>query len=230
MKLRMIIPRRFIAPNLLRLAILLAIGLTGCASVKPTQTGYLSDYSHIEKKPTLVNWGLGYHKVLIREPTPAELTGIDSFFIEPIGWLCPENDWLANDPTRRERVTATLDRNLRDRFGKIRPIVSTPGPNTARVHAAVTDVASARNITNILASIVFGPISNGGAAIEAEVLRLDGSQIAAVTGASHGGGLDMIGYYVRSGHAKKSVRRLAGDLSSGVAEAAEIPVCLPKCP
>ena len=217
--------RRIFASRCLLLSAAMTIAPVGCASVRPTETGYLSDYSHIEKKHTLFNWGLGYHRVAIREPTPAELIGIDSFYIEPVAWLCPENDWLGHDPTRRERVTAALDRSLRDRFAKIRPIVATPGPNTARVHAAVTDVASARNITNILASIVFGPISNGGASIEAEELRPSGGQIAAVAGASRGGALDMIGYYIRSAHAKKSVRRLAGDLSNGVAEASEPVEC-----
>ncbi len=193
---------------------------TGCASVKPTQTGYLSDYSHLESSGARLNWGLGYHRVNVREPTPAELVGVDSFYIEPVAWLCPEDDWLGKDKTRRERVTKALEVSLRERLGPIRPIVETPGPRTARVHAAVTDVSSARTITNVLASIVFGPISNGGASVEAEILRPEGGQVAAIAGASHGGGLDVIGYYVRSGHPKTSVRRLAGDLTRRVEAAA----------
>ena len=213
--------RYFGASKALLIATVLLTATSGCASVKPTKTGYLSDYSRIECPDLSFHWGFGYHSYALREPTPAELVGIDSFYIEPVAWLCPEDDWLGHDKTRQERVTAALDESLRYRFGKIRPIVAAPGPNTARVHAAVTDVSSARNITNALASIVFGPISNGGASVEAEVIRPDGIQIAAIRGASRGGGLDFYGYYVRSGHAKKSVRRLTRNLADGVAEAAD---------
>jgi hypothetical protein len=189
---------------------------SGCASVKPTQSGYLSDYTHLHPAKAWLNWGTGYHRYSVREPVATDLAGVDSFYIEPIAWLVPEDDWLANDKTRKERVTKAFDQSLRDRFGEIRPIVCAPGPNSARVKAAVTGVSSARTLTNIAASVVFGPISNGGASVEVEVLNPAGAQVAALSGASHGGGLDMVGYYFRSGHAKQAVKRLSGDIARPV--------------
>ncbi len=203
-------------------ALLVLSTLQGCASVVPTESGFLTDYSQIHATNKLFHWGLGYHHFSTREATPSELTGIDSFYIEPIAWIVPETDWLANDPTRKERVTKAFDSHLRTKLGEIRPIVCQPGPNTARVRAAVTDVNSARTITNLLASIVFGPVSNGGASVEVELINPQGVQIAALTGASRGGALDMVGYYWRSNHAKSATRRLSADFAESVKEA-ELP-------
>jgi hypothetical protein len=202
--------------GLLCVVAMIAAVTSGCAANKPTRTGFLSDYSQLTPTDATFNWAGGLHEVMVHVPKLGDLDGIESFYIKPVTWLATEDDWLGQDVARRERVTAALDRSLRDKLGKIRPIVEQPGPRTATVTAAVTDIDSARPVTNALASIVFGPISNGGASIEAEIRGPDGRQIAAVNGGSTGGGFDFIGYYTRSGHGKKAVGRLAGELSDAL--------------
>jgi hypothetical protein len=195
---------------------MLAAASTGCAANKPTRTGFLSDYSRLTPTEAVLNWAGGRHKVMVNVPSLGELDGIDSFYVKPVAWLAPEDDWLGHNTARRDRVTAALDQSLRSRLGKIRPIVEEPGPRTATVSAAVTDISSARPVINSIASIFFGPITNGGASVEAEIKAPDGRQIAAVDGGSTGGGTDIIGYYTRSGHGKKAVGRLAGELSDAL--------------
>ncbi len=207
-------PRRALAT--FGLAIVLAGLSTGCASMKPTQSGFLGDYSRLEPTGAFLNWGIGRHRSLVSGPCPQDLEGVDSFYIEPVVWLAPETDWLGHNEDRRDRVGQALQKALCERFGKIRPVVATPGPGTARVRAAVTDVASARVFLNIVASIVWGPVSNGGAVVEAEVIRPDGRSFAAIVAASEGGMLDIVGFYTRSGHGKKAVRRVAGELAGRV--------------
>ena len=65
-----------------------------------------------------------------------------------------------------------------------------------------------------------GPIFFGGGSVEAEVIAPDGRQIAAVSSASGGGWLDVVGYYTYSDHARKAMSRCAGELAEAVAPSA----------
>ena len=199
-------------------AALVALGfLGGCASMRPTHSGFLEDYSRLTPTTDFINWGGGVHRVQVALPEAHDLDGVDSFYLEPIAWLAPDDDWLGASPSRRKRVSSALEVALRTKLAKIRPVVATPGPATAIVRAAVTDVKSSRPVINaILSVIAFGPISNGGASVEAEIRAADGHQIAAVDGGSAGGFIDQWGYYTRTGHPKTAAWRLAGELTDAL--------------
>lgn len=194
----------------------LALALTGCALMEPTESGFLGDYSHLTRTTDRINWGAGLHRVEVRLPADGDLAGIDSFFIEPVAWLAPERDWMGPNRWRRDSVSGALDRALRKKLGQVLPVVAAPGPRTATVRAAVTDVVATRAVVNVLTSIVFAAVSNGGAAVEVEVRAPDGRQIAAVDGASMGGFLDFFGYYLWSSHSRIATRRLAGELQDAL--------------
>jgi len=187
-------------------------GQAGCATVHPTESGFLPDYSRLTPTTDWLNWGGGFHSVRVYVAESGGLEGIDSFYVQPVEWVAKEKDWLGEDDDRRKRVLAALDGSLRKKLGAIRPIVEAPGPKTARVRAAVTDVISPRPVVNAITSILVGPFTNGGASVEVEVVAPDGAQIAAVDGSSAGGFFDVIGYYTRSGHPNTATRRLAGEM------------------
>lgn len=197
--------------------VLLVFG-PGCAAYRPGQSGYLGDYSQLQKDPIHLNYGLGLQRAKSHDATPEATCRIDSYYIEPARWLVDESSRGGGDPARRAYLTSALEDALKEQLGTLRPIVDEPGPNTARVRSAITSVMLSRPILNtaILATMVLpvgiGPIFNGGGLVEAEVIGPDGRQVSAISCASGGGALDIFGYYMKSRHAKQAMRRSAKEL------------------
>jgi hypothetical protein len=196
----------------------LVVFCPGCASYRPTQSGYLSDYTQLQKDPIHLNYGLGRERALSHNVSPTNSSAIDSYYIEPVVWMVDESSRAGGDPKRKESLTSSLDQALREQLGKLKPIVDTPGPRTAKVRSAITRVELSRPYLNLALLATFitpvwiGPMFNGGGFVEAEVIGPDGKQISAVTVASAGGPLDLFGYYSRARHARKAMQRAAWEL------------------
>ena len=190
----------------------------GCASYRPGQSGYLSDYSQLQKDPIHLNYGLGLQRAQSHNASPEGTSQVDSYYIEPVRWMVDESSRGGGDPARQAYLTSALEAALKEQLGTLKPIVDEPGPNTARVRSAITSVMLSRPILNtaLLATFVLpvgvGPIFNGGGLVEAEVVGPDGRQISAISCASGGGALDIFGYYMKSRHAKQAMRRSAKEL------------------
>ena len=198
-----------------------AAAAPGCSAMshyRPTQSGLLTDYSGLAKDPFHLNYGLGLERNLTRAASTEALLSIDSYYIEPIGWAVDPSSRAGRDPSRQEALSAALDAALREQLGTLLPIVPEPGPRTARVQAFITDARLSRPLTNTALSAAgffvpaLGPVFFGGAVVEAEVFTPDHRQLAAISCASGGGPLDVVGFYTRSGHAKKAMRRAAREL------------------
>ncbi|MGE5611688.1 MAG: DUF3313 family protein [Bacillota bacterium] len=188
---------------------LAALAIAGCANVKPTHSGYLSDYSQVQADPN-------HHKLEIHHANSIDLQNIDSFYIEEVAWKSPRPKGTVAHPDRQTSMLKSLREALQKDLATIKPVVDSPGPHTARVHAAITDEVDSEYILNILASIVAGPVSNGGATVEAEILAPDGHQIAAVSVARAGGLFDVLGYYLPHDHAKQACRTASRDLRTAL--------------
>jgi hypothetical protein len=203
-----------------RCACLVALLLsgTGCASYRPTQSGYLSDYSQLHKDPIHLNHGLGLQRNMAHNVALDDACQVDSYYIEPVQWLVSEKSRAGGDPERQQLLVSTLEEQLIEQLGTLKPIVDQPGPNTARVRAAITDVKLSRPLLNVammatlLSPVFVGPIFNGGGYVEAEVIGPDGRQIAAISCASAGGPIDLFGFYTKTRHAKQAMRRSAKEL------------------
>ena len=182
--------------------------LVGCTQLNPTRTGYLTDYSQLqvtEKRIPLVRPRVVESGCLGAEA----LKDIDSFFIEPIGWKVGEVVPGSFEETCRKNLSNTLRASLTRELGALKPVVDEPGTRTARVRAAVTQVAYARPLLNSALTVVAVPIFNGGGVVEAEVIAPDDRQIAAIVAALPGRAFDVMGYYTWQGHAEKAMRRSA---------------------
>jgi Protein of unknown function (DUF3313) len=201
------------------------VALSGCASYRPTQSGYLSDYTQLQRDPIHLNYGLGVQRANAHNATPQATSQIDSYYIETVEWKVDEKSRAGGNPDRQAFLTSTLDRALRKQLGKLKPIVDQPGPGSARVRAVITDVQLSRPYLNAAlipmnlaltmtfwTPVAIGPIFNGGGFVEAEVLGPDGKQISAVSCASAGGPLDVVGYYSRTRHARQAMQRAAWEL------------------
>ena len=213
-------PARRALACLLSGSVALAPGCSALSHYRPTQSGLLSDYSGLSKDRFHVNRGLGLQRNLSRNAAPEALGRVDSFLIEPVVWAVDAESRAGRDPSRSVVLAARLDEALRAELGALRPIVETPGPGTARVRAVITDARLSRPVLNaaltaggvFVAPLPVGPTFFGGAVVEAEVIGPDGLQVAAISCASGGGPLDVVGFYTRSGHAKKAMRRAAREL------------------
>jgi hypothetical protein len=173
----------------------------------PTRSGFLSDYSQLEAID---------RKQRIRiKPVDAEaLASIDSFYIDRVQWLADDLGQPASSEKRLVEMRDEFQHALANELGKIRPIVAEVGPNTAVVRAAVTGVQEGKPFANLfLALQVAGPLFNGGAAAEIEVLAPDNRQITAESAGFHGHDWDVVGYFWRPTHPKSALRQAARKLA-----------------
>lgn len=195
----------------------------GCASpYRPTETGFLSSYAGMTPDLFHLNRGIGLQRAETRPAAAVDLAAIDSYYVEPVEWRVDPASRGGKAAWRRDWLCTTLERQFRDRLATTKPVVDRPGPRTARVRAAITTVRLSRPVSNVALTATLispygvGPIFFGGAAVEAEVIAPDGRQVAAVSTASGGGWLDVAGYYTRSDHARKAMRRSADELVQAV--------------
>jgi hypothetical protein len=188
-------------------------GAVGCVHMHPTTSGFLSDYSGLAQSDK---------KDRVRTMTvePQALAGIDSFYIEPIEWLADDLGQPAEDPKQAATIRDALENSLVKEFGKIRPIVEEVGPRTARVRSAITGVQESKPLANLFLAVqIAGPLFNGGAVAEIEVLSPDGRQIAAESAAFLGSEWDIVGYFWGPKHPSTAVARAAKQISGDLAVA-----------
>jgi len=197
---------------------LAALGLAGCKHYRPTETGFLSDYSQLVKDPIHLNHAIGFQRAMTHDATHEAVCQVDSFYIEPVQWRVDPETRGGKDPERQAILTSKLEQALIEQLSTIKPIVPQPGPKTATIRSAITTVRYSRPFTNLMLTatlftpVGIGPVFFGGGAIEAEAIGPDGRQMAAVTSASSGGWFDIIGFYTKAGHAKKAMWRDAKEL------------------
>jgi Protein of unknown function (DUF3313) len=190
---------------------------SGCVHMHPTTSGFLSDYSDLvpaDKKD----------RVRTKSIQPHALADIDSFYIEPVEWLADDLGQPASDPQRAATIRDSLENSLAKELAKIRPIVQEVGPGTARVRAAITGVQESKPFANLFLAVqIAGPLFNGGAVAEIEIISPQGRQIAAESAAFTGSEWDVVGYFWGPKHPSAAVARAAKQISSDldVAQAAE---------
>src|SRR5438552_2068602 len=124
-------------------ALVLAATICGCANVKPTRSGFLSDYGQLRGEPKHPK-----HEVRAAAP-PVTLAEIDSFYIEEIAWHSPRPKSYVAKPQKQQALLAALREAMLKELGALRPVVDRPGPRTAIVRAAITDEVNADVIFNI---------------------------------------------------------------------------------
>ena len=175
---------------------------SGCVQMHPTQSGFLSDYSKLQRMSAC-------DVSLIRPADFEGLATIDSFDIEPVVWLADKLGQLTHTTADAERIRRKMEICLATELGRIRPIVHEIGPRTARVRTAITGVQESKPIVNLVLLPLSGPLFNGGADAEIEIIAANGDQIAAESAALKGREWDVAGLFVRRLHPESAVHRAA---------------------
>jgi len=190
-------------------------GSCGCVQMYPTRSGFLTDYSQlvtVDQKD----------RVRAISVDPAALAQIDSFYIEPVVWLADDLGQPASSDKIETKLRNSLEMALVTELGDIRPIVDELGPRTARVRTAVTGIQEAKPFANLFMAVqIAGPLFNGGASAEIEIINHQGEQIAAQSAAFYGYEWDFLGYFWRPSHPNTALKRGAKQFAKEL-EAANI--------
>lgn len=187
------------------IAVLCGMMLVGtvCASMKPTESGFLSSYAGLSKGES--------DNVRQVAPAPNALIGIESILVERPKWLATSGGGANFEQEQRDSVLTALEEALKEELGKIKPIKDRGGERPLVVRAAVTDAARSNPAVNVATSLLIGPVTNGGATIELEAIGPDGKRVAAMVYADTGGILDLLDAYSEAGHARQVTRRAAAE-------------------
>ena len=201
-----------------RLLLLTSLGFVGgCIQMHPTRSGFLSDYSElapIDKK----------NRVRIKPVDVTALAAIDSFYIEPVSWLADDLGQPASSEKRMIEMRDAFQAALAQELGNIHPIVDEIGPQTAVVRAAVTGIQEPKPFANLFMAVqIAGPLFNGGAAVEIEVLTADGRQMTAESAGFRGHDWDVVGYFWWPNHPCSALRKAARQLASEISAACVTP-------
>ena len=174
------------------LVMILAVGIMfaqcGCTAQRAKKTGYLSDYSKLEAQSD----------VSFRYLAPGNLLrDYSNFIIDPV---------VIHFHARSEAEGKLKENEISDLKNYMHnalvtaiearyEIVYRPGPGTARVRVAITDLKKSGIIQNILPIGKAVGSGLGGASLEAELLDSQtGTQIAALVESQLGNRLSLDGY------------------------------------
>ncbi len=166
------------------LAIALMVVQCGCSAKLGRQTGFLSDYSKLDRQSEVsyryIGSNLGVYSQFIVDPVKAHFhTGSKASKLS------------AEDITDMQNyMHAAIVGAISDRYS----IVYRPGPGVARLRLAITDLKKSKVLQNIYPTSKLLGSGLGGASLEAELVdSRDGTQIGAVVESQLGNRLSLEG-------------------------------------
>jgi len=161
---------------------------------------------------------------LIRTPRVGIFADVDSLYIEPVEWLADDLGQPASSDVNAEQISRALKAALVEELCDIRPIVDTIGPRTAIVRSSITGVQESKALINVVTLALSGPLFNGGAVVEIEIVDPEGTQLAAESVAVQGREWDVVGFFHRPLHAVRAVRRAAAYVADDLKVADDLEV------
>jgi hypothetical protein len=148
---------------------------SGCATM-PAPSGFLSDYSRLEKTGQAK---MGY--------LSSDLKNYDSFLVDPVQIRVERDPPVLKPEERAEVANYFRDAVMRVLRENDYSIVTDVGPQTARIRYALTDVQKSKWYLNLHFAMKFSGAFTGGASLEGEVIdSVTGQQLAAVIQAGRG--------------------------------------------
>ncbi len=151
---------------------LLIATIAACATIdEPEQTGFLSDYSKLERD-TDGRW-------LYSADNTGEYT---KFYIEPVAMLFEQKENPTFSPDELEQLKTYMIVRLTERLTEDDgyEVVSEPGPGVAKFRIGITDVDASIAALNISIYTKITGVGLGGIAAEGEIVdSVTGEQLAA---------------------------------------------------
>ncbi len=173
-----------------------------CANVPLTESGFLGDYSLLQRTPDAEVWGVPDTVHLYRSDVLDE-GGYDAIMVDPAVWIpSPEHDFDAG-----EKKTAWLLEEfstcLAKGVGKEFELVHEPRPGALRLRPAMTAVDPANVWINVPLVFLLVPIDMGGISGEIEVVdSMSGDRVFAMTARREGNPLLILETFTSYGQAR----------------------------
>ena len=153
----------------------LFVVVTGCQTLPP-QTGFLSDYSRLEK--------VGQAEMRFISP---DLRECDAFIVDPLQFQIQRDPPVLTKEQKAEVANyfrTTFERTLTEHDYKV---VKDAGSHVGRLRVALTDVKKSTWWLNLWWGTKLAGAGTGGASMEAEIVdSVTGEQLAAVIKAGKG--------------------------------------------
>ena len=183
---------------------LLGIGLlTGCASLRTTESGFLSDYSElkvVEEKPNC--------KIFVSETFDLSLYGQAD--VAAIDFSIPEAKLKRLNEADVAKFTDEAHTILEEVFGELVEREAVSNAKSLKIRASITDVDTVNVGVNAIASVVAVPIDNGGVSVELEISDSEsGRLLLALSGYETGKIQQVGGFFSKLGHARSGLRKIA---------------------
>jgi hypothetical protein len=178
----------------------LAVSLTGCASMVPTESGFMRSYRALNAVEGTPNMRL------YRSADKAEFHAI---FIEPVQWKVGAKASANITDDERNALTSLLAASLAEKL-KEYPSASRPGIGVLRLRSAITDIKASSPEANVLLSVLLiGPLDKGGVSVEIEATSGNSDERVAAMTVSEMGKTISTGGFSKLGHAKDALNHIA---------------------
>jgi len=158
-------------------AVLILLGLGGCGTSMPAQSGFLGDYPRMRPSPRISGaWGWWHPRKRISDYL--------KIMIDPVTvFLHPQAQSRGVNPDELKELADYFRYQMVSRIlssGKYE-IVHAAGPGVLRIRAAITDVQPSKVLLNVTPVVGATGVGVGGASMEAECLDTEsGERILAV--------------------------------------------------
>ncbi len=190
--------------------VLLASMLAACAGLKARRTGFLEDYSGLEKIQGKEEW------VYVDPRVHADT--YSRFIVDPIQINLDESDTKRFTTEEIEELAQFFYATAVAKISESRQVVTEPGPGVARIRIALTGIRRSKALANILPVGRLLGSGMGGASMESEWLdSQNGDQVAAFVVASTGSRFEG-GGMTKMSHAKRAIREWVDRISERIQE------------
>ena len=182
--------------------VLLAAGLVAACQTteRAKYSGFLKNYSQLKPNPKFD----GAHRW--QDPS-VNLAGYNKFIVDPVLiHFAPQASGVGLDPAELADLTAFARNTLIKKLSKNFRVVSSPGPGTLRLRAAITGIKETTPMLNIHPAMKLSGMGLGGASAEGEVLdSLTGKRIIAAADSRMGDRVAFKAGMSKLGHAKQVI-------------------------
>ena len=122
--------------------VLLASMSAACAGLKARRTGFLSDYSGLEKTQGKEEWV--YVSPIVQADT------YSGFIVDPIQIHLDESNAKRFTTEEVEELAQFFCASVVEKLSESRQVVTEPGPGVARIRIALTGIRRSKALANIL--------------------------------------------------------------------------------
>lgn len=189
-------------------ALALAMLATGCASSRPTQTGYLPDYDRLHA----VDSGTRLQAATIQSWSPQQ-----TIEVKPTTWAVSADPDNGISPSERAEMLRIAQEAFAEAIRPFQPAV--PDAMELELRSEITRIDGSNPAVNVVTTLaLFVPVDNGGVCIEWKLVDArSGRVMAEGVATSVGKPWNVLSSFRETGHARAGIKAIAHDVAAYLA-------------